>query len=97
MAVLPPVNEVIDLHSVRSAISRRHLPMTGLVLLVTCAMIGVGTAGYGDGIAGGRHQPLTTVFALLIAATIWVIVDLDYPRHGLIRTDGEPLTALQLK
>jgi hypothetical protein len=40
--VLPPINEVIDLHSTRLAMARRHLPTPIMAVLLVTAAIGVG-------------------------------------------------------
>jgi hypothetical protein len=38
----------------------------------------------------GRRRPLShsVLFALVLAATVYVIIDLDYPRYGIIRIDA---------
>jgi hypothetical protein len=37
----------------------------------------------------GRRRPLShsVLFSLVLAATVYVIIDLDYPRYGIIRLD----------
>jgi hypothetical protein len=47
--VLPPINEVIDLHSAHLAMARRHLPIPIMTLLLGAAAIGVGIIGFGSG------------------------------------------------
>ncbi|MBX3359269.1 MAG: hypothetical protein KF745_12680 [Phycisphaeraceae bacterium] len=95
MAVLPAINEIIDLHAARNAAAIRHLPIPVLTLLVTSAVICLAIVGYSDSAQGGRHRLAHWAFALLIAGTLWVIIDLDYPRHGLIRLDATPLTSMK--
>ena len=43
--VLPPINEVIDLHSVHLVMARRHLPTPIMTLLLGTAAIGLGMVG----------------------------------------------------
>jgi len=57
--VLPPINEVIDLHSVHLAMARRHLPIPILAMLLGTAAIGVGMIGFGNGRLGRRFSLLT--------------------------------------
>lgn len=95
LAVLDPVNEVIDLHSVRVAAGRKHLPLLVLVLVIGCSLLGMGVIGYGCGMAGRRTLPMTGSLALLIAAALWTTIDLDHPRAGLIRLSDAPLAELR--
>ena len=43
--VLPPINEVIDLHSMHLAMARRHLPIPIMAVLLVTAAINVGIIG----------------------------------------------------
>src|SRR5262249_58145049 len=56
--VLPPINEVIDLHSTHLAMARRHLPLPLMAALLGTAAIGVGLLGFGNGPAGRRSSLL---------------------------------------
>src|SRR6476660_2565676 len=47
--VLPPINEVINLHSTHLAMARRHLPIPIMTVLFGAAAIGVGIIGFGNG------------------------------------------------
>jgi hypothetical protein len=97
LAVLPPVNEVIDLHSTRVAAGRKHIPGLVLGLLIACSTLAVGVIGYGCGLAHERSAPLTVALVVLIGAALWITVDLDHPRAGLIRLSDEPLKALRFE
>lgn len=97
MAVLPPVNDVIDLHSTRVAAGNKHLPSLVLWLLLMCSVLAVGVIGYGCGLSGRRCLPITGSLAILIAATLWTTIDLDHPRMGLIRLSDAPLRTLRLE
>jgi hypothetical protein len=97
LAVLPPVNDVIDLHSTRVAAGQKHIPGLVLGLLIACSMLAVGVIGYGCGLAHERSAPLTVSLVVLIGAALWVTVDLDHPRAGLIRLSDEPLKALRFE
>jgi hypothetical protein len=91
MAVLPPVNEVIDLLAKRNAMTRMHMPRLVVVVLIAAAAIAMGTIGYGSGLAHRRPRVLTLCFATLIAMVMWITIDLDHPRAGMIRMSEQPL------
>jgi hypothetical protein len=57
-------------------------------------MLAVWVIGYGAGLAGPRHVPLTFALTTLIAMALWITIDLDRPRAGLIRLSDAPLEAL---
>ena len=97
VAVLPPVNDVIDLHATRVASGRKHLPAVILGLLIACSVLGLAVIGYGCGLGRRRSLPLTASLALLIGAALWTTIDLDHPRRGLIKLSDAPLRELDLR
>jgi cytochrome c oxidase subunit IV len=62
-------------------------------LSVACALL----AGYG--MAGGHERSWThmLVFAAVIGLTVYVILDLEYPRIGLIRLDAADRLLIELR
>ncbi|MFN7021467.1 MAG: hypothetical protein ACK4WH_09090 [Phycisphaerales bacterium] len=94
-AMLNPVNEVIDMHATRLATGRKHIPSLVLGLLIGCSALALMAIGHGCGLANRRFAALTVPLALLIAVTLWTIIDLDYPRAGLMRLSEAPLMALK--
>jgi hypothetical protein len=93
--LLPPLNDLIDLHGARVAATQRHMPGMLLLLLVVCSLVSVASVGYGCGVAGKRNVVLTTALTFLIAGTLWAIIDMDHPRKGLIRVGQQPMLDLQ--
>ena len=97
--VLPPINEVIDLHSTHLAMARRHLPLPLMVALLGTAAIGVGLLGFGNGRAGRRFTLLDSVYGVVLAVALWMTIDLDYPAIGFIglnnRSFVETLAAMK--
>jgi hypothetical protein len=89
--VLPPINEVIDLHSVHLAMARRHLPIPIMAMLLGTAAISVGMIGFGNGRVGRRFSMLDAVNGVALAAALWMTIDLDYPGIGLIRVSNLPV------
>ncbi len=89
--VLPPINEVIDLHSVHLAMARRHLPVPIMALLLGTAVISLGMIGFGNGRVGRRFSALDSVYGVVLAVALWMTIDLDYPGIGLIKVSNIPL------
>ncbi|MBL0921269.1 MAG: hypothetical protein IBJ10_03965 [Phycisphaerales bacterium] len=96
VAVLGPVNETIDLHALRIAAGRKHLPALVLGLLAGCSLLAMAVIGYGCGLSGRRSRPMTWSLSFLVGAALWTTLDLDYPRIGLVRLSDAPLHQLRL-
>jgi len=95
LSVLPPLNDVIDLHSTRVAAVRKHIPGVVFGLLLVCSALSIAMIGYGCGTAGRRRAPLTVSLTLIVAASLWITFDLDHPRRGLLQLSDAPLQALK--
>jgi len=89
--VLPPINEVIDLHSIHLALARRHMPIPIMTVLLGAAAIGVGMIGFGNGRVGRRFSVLDSVYGAVLAVALWMTIDLDYPGIGIIRVSNLPV------
>jgi hypothetical protein len=89
--VLPPINEVIDLHAVHLAMARRHLPIPIMAMLLGTAAIGVGMIGFGNGRVGRRFSALDAVYGVVLAVALWMTIDLDYPGIGIIWPSNLPV------
>lgn len=96
MPLLIPINEMFDLLAVRNAANRRHIPVPIFVVIYACALTGAFVVGSGLTRADRRVTFAAGCLAALIAATVWITVDLDFPRAGLVRISDQPLVdALQ--
>ncbi len=85
--VLPALNEMIDITTTRTVATQNHPPAVIYIMLVVLALVASVLAGYA--MAGGARARRihAAAFALVLSATVYVIVDLEYPRAGLIRID----------
>ena len=86
--VLPPINEVIDLHSTHLAMARRHLPIPIMAVLLGTVAISVGMMGFGNGRVGRRFSLLDAIYGAALATALWMTIDLDYPGIGIIRVSN---------
>jgi hypothetical protein len=89
--VLPPINEVIDLHSVHLAMARRHLPIPIMAVLLGTVAISFGIIGFGNGRIGRRFSLLDAVYGAVLAAALWMTIDMDHPGGGMIRVSNRPV------
>ena len=89
--VLPPINEVIDLHSMHLAMARRHLPIPIMAVLLGTAAISLGIIGFGNGRVGRRFSLIDAVYGAVLAAALWMTIDMDYPGGGMIRVSNRPV------
>ena len=94
LSLLPPLNDVIDIHSSRVAAAQKHVPPPVMILLLTCSLLAIVVIGYGCGRSGRRMAPLTVPLVLIIGITLWLTIDLDHPRRGLIRLSDAPIESL---
>ena len=87
MLVFQSLNQMIDITNTRARAAEMHPPGAIYILLFVLAIAGALFAGYG--MAGSRTRSWTHMigFGAAIATAIYVIMDLEYPRHGLIRLD----------
>ncbi|MFM7806329.1 MAG: hypothetical protein ACKPEA_00185, partial [Planctomycetota bacterium] len=95
--VAPAVHHVIDQHGARKAAARQHLPTAVLVLLGLASALALGTVGFAEGVAGVRTRLVSIALVLLVAASLWVTVDIDHPRRGLIRIDASAILELETR
>ena len=90
------VNEVIDLHTTRVVAGvYSRVPPTILWLLVAGVILSLGLVGYNAGLDRRRSPLIAIVLVVALGAVIWLVVDLDRPQDGLIRTSQQPLIDLR--
>lgn len=85
MLLLPAVNEMIDITATRTMARQNHPPVVVFVLLGLLELIGALLLGYAMSANRDRSWLHTVIFAAILAATFYIIVDLEFPRLGLIQ------------
>ncbi|MBY0312363.1 MAG: hypothetical protein K2W85_09860 [Phycisphaerales bacterium] len=93
--IVTPVTEVIDAYELRTAATRRHIPMLVMAIMIACAMASLGSVGYVMGLSKRSLRGPVVLLIVLITAALWVTIDLDFARHGLIQIDARPLLELR--
>lgn len=96
MLLLPALNQMIDITTTRLMAMRIHPPFVIFAMLTGLALVSALVAGYG--MAGGKTRSWIHVvgYAAITAATMYVILDLEYPRLGLLRLDAADKTMVEL-
>ena len=84
--LLQTLNQMIDLEATRWATFWSHVPQTIIWVNVLIAMLAATLLGYGFGLIGRRHMISTMMLALSISSVLTVIVDLDRPWQGYIKS-----------
>lgn len=89
------LNELIDAFGSRDAELERHVPEPVLFLMFGTFILAVCLVGYAAGIAGHRASFATYMLIALISCLVFVVIDLDRPRRGLIEVSQQSLVELQ--
>jgi hypothetical protein len=97
MLLLPALNEMIDITTTREMATRNHPPLVVFLLLCGVSLIGALLVGYGTSANKDRSWFHTLVFAAILSLTVYVIMDLEFPRLGLIRVDAADEVLVQLR
>ena len=85
--VLPALNAMIDIVTTRTMAAQTHQPAVIFAMLFALVLVSALLAGYGMGGAPSRNWVHMTGFALAVTVVVYVILDLEFPRIGLIRLD----------
>ena len=85
--VVGSLNEMIDITTTRFVALQTHPPLPMYVTLVLLALASSLIAGFGMGDTSKRPWLHTLVFAARAGLTIYTIIDLEFPRVGIIRVD----------
>jgi hypothetical protein len=87
LLVIPAMNEMFDLASARIAATKIHPPMIVYLMLIALAFASALLAGYQS--AGESHDWMRRLgFAVIIAFTVYVILEIEFPRVGFVRIDA---------
>jgi hypothetical protein len=93
--MVPALNEMFDIASTRLALSLAKVPDLVIFLLFALCFTGSFLIGYSD-----DKQPewgIVSSFLIMVGLSIYMILDLDRPRTGIINNNGihQQITALR--
>lgn len=86
--VIPSINNMFDVVYDGYALTRNHPPAVIYLLLIGLALLGGFLVGYTTAESSTKRSIHVTSYVILTAFTIYVILDLELPRLGLIRVDS---------
>jgi hypothetical protein len=97
MLLLPALNAMFDITTTRTMAAQMHPPTVIFLMLFGLALAGSLVAGHG--MAGPRSRSWIHMvgFAATVAVAVYVILDLEYPRLGLIRVDAFDQALVELR
>jgi len=96
--LLSALNEMFDIATLRTTTSRvMHPPVVIYGMLFVLALISSLLAGYSLGTSREKNWIHVIGFCVITAATVYVILDIEYPRAGLIRVDAVDRVLIELR
>ncbi|HXJ34084.1 MAG TPA: DUF4239 domain-containing protein [Candidatus Eisenbacteria bacterium] len=95
--LLPALNAMIDITTTRYMATQMHPPVVVFAMLFALALAASLMAGYGMVGDTLRTRVHMLGFALVVAMAVYVILDIEYPRLGLIRVDAFDQALIDLR
>ena len=97
MLLLPALNEMFDVATSRTKGVQMHPPMIIYAMLGLLLLAGSLLAGFGLGVGRIRDWFHGLAFVLVTTLTVYVIVDFEFPRVGIIRIHGFEEVLVELR
>ena len=97
MLLFPALNEMIDITTTRRVASQNHPPTVIFVGLAGLCLVSALLVGYVTSASGTRNWFYVLLFAATMSLTFYLIIDLEYPRLGLIRVNAADQTLVALR
>ena len=97
MLLLPALNAMIDITTTRTMAGQMHPPMIIFALLFGLALASSLLVGYGMASSKARNWLHMLGLAFVMAVSVYVILDIEYPRLGFIRVDDFDRALVELR
>src|SRR5262249_39266838 len=94
---LPAVNAMFDIANTRTMATQIHTPLGVFAILFVLALAGALLSGYGMATATFGSWLHIICFVVVVVATIFVILDLEFPRLGWVRIETFDQTLVDLR
>ncbi len=92
---LTAVNDLIDAYGSRLDALQRHVPPAIFYLLFIFFIATGSLIGYSSGLGHRRSRAPALILTLLICLLVFIIIDLDRPRRGIIQVRQDSMEALR--
>ena len=89
VVLIPALNEMIDITTTRVMATRNHPPPIIFLLLIGLGLVGAVMVGYSTSVNASRDWFHWILYAAILSLTMYVIIDLEYPRLGLIQVNSD--------
>ncbi len=96
-AVLPPANEMFDLSTTRFMAAQQHPPVAVFLMLGLLVLVSGLLAGFGMAKAERQSTLHLFGFAAIMALSVYLILDIEYPRLGFVRIDSFDRPIIELR
>ncbi|KAB7708537.1 hypothetical protein GBN32_13605 [Plesiomonas shigelloides] len=97
MQMIPAMNEMFDLASSRLSYDRTHIPDILLIVLTIQALAAAFANGYNSSKSRHFNFFASIGFALLTVMVVYLILDLDRPRRGILNLDVQQQLFTELR
>jgi hypothetical protein len=88
LLLLPALNDMITYTTTRLIIAQSHPPALVFVLLFFLSLVAAWTIGFGMGNCVKPSYLHAIGFAVMVAFALYVIFEIEFPRHGLVTLSG---------
>ncbi|MBS0391397.1 MAG: DUF4239 domain-containing protein [Proteobacteria bacterium] len=95
--LLPALNEMIDITTTRAMATENHPPQVIFVLLAGLSLVSSFLVGYVTCATKTRNWIPALTLAATMSLTFYVILDLEFPRQGMIRVDATDHVLIELR
>jgi uncharacterized membrane protein len=95
-AFIQALTALVQIENKRSAMLQLHVPEPVLFLLFLVFTTAGGILGYSSGLGRKRPKFPTVVMSSLIVLVVFIVIDLDRPKRGIIKVKQDSLIDLQL-
>jgi hypothetical protein len=95
--LLPALNEAFDIATTRTLATRQHPPFAIFLMLGVLVMISAFLAGFAQAKVARQSMLHLLGFSVMTALALYLILDLEYPRIGIIRVDSFDRALLELR
>jgi len=85
--LLPALNAMFDITMTRGMMLRTHTPLAVYLVLWTSVLLASVLIGYAQAVSKRHSWIHIFSFAIIMSIALFVIVDIEYPRLGLINID----------
>jgi hypothetical protein len=95
--MVPALNDMFDITTTRLMSTRNHPPLIIFLLLGGLSLVGAMLVGFDTSASRARPWLPTIVFAGIMSLAANVILELEFPRYGLIRVDSADQVLVDLR